>query len=80
MNYRRPRLRTALAGEYVLGTMLGLARRRFEKLLNEDPVLRGEVESWQQNLAPLAESLPEQTPPPHVWNHNEKHSFWGIGG
>lgn len=67
MRYRDPNLRTMLAGEYVLGTLAGRARRRFERLLEEDPVLRGEVQSWEAMLSPLAESLPEQAPRARVW-------------
>lgn len=67
MRYRDPRLRTILAGEYVLGTLHGGARRRFEQLLERDPVLRGEVENWEAMLSPLAEALPDRPPPERVW-------------
>ncbi len=67
MRYRDPNLRSLLAGEYVLGTLHGGARRRFERLLERDPVLRGEVENWEAALLPLAEALPEHPPPDRVW-------------
>jgi anti-sigma-K factor RskA len=67
VRYREPNLRTMLAGEYVLGTLQGRARRRFEQLLEGDPVLRGEVENWQLMLSPLADALPERQPPERVW-------------
>jgi len=68
MNYRKPGLRSALAAEYVLGTLRGAARRRFERLLQEDFVLREEVQNWQNDLYPsLLAPLPEQQPPERVW-------------
>ena len=62
-----PRIRSALAGEYVIGTLTGTARRRFERLLEHDPSLMGEVEAWQSQLYQLVELLPERTPPVEVW-------------
>ena len=68
MNYRHPELRAALSAEYVLGTLRGPARRRFERLLHEDFVLRESVRQWQNDLYPtLLEVLPEQQPPVRVW-------------
>jgi anti-sigma-K factor RskA len=63
MNYGDPRLRAMLASEYVLGTLHGRARRRFERLLGEDAGLRVTVEAWQNRLTPLAEALP----PVELW-------------
>lgn len=67
MRYHDPKLRTILAGEYVIGILPSGARRRFEQLIARDPVLRSEVESWEDILSPLSESLPERPPPEHVW-------------
>ncbi len=61
-------LREKLAAEYVLGTLQGGARRRFETWMRSDAGLRVLVAKWNDGLAPLAENLPEQTPPPRVWN------------
>ncbi len=55
MDYSRPELADRLAAEYVLGTLGGPARRRFETLLPAHPALRLAVASWQQHLQPLAE-------------------------
>ncbi len=68
MNYRRPRLRAALAAEYALGTLQGRARHRFERLLRDDLVLQREVEQWQNDLYPaLIDALPARTPPKRAW-------------
>ena len=40
MNYQSTKLRQALASEYVAGTLIGAARRRFQRLLAEDRTLR----------------------------------------
>ena len=67
MTPRDPNLRAALAGEYALGTLHGRARRRFEKLMAEDPGLAGEVARWETRLAPLGEAVRERRPPERVW-------------
>jgi anti-sigma-K factor RskA len=67
MNYADPELRDRLAAEYVLGTLSGLARRRFERLLSGDGDLRNLVEGWELRLSDLAESVPTVEPPEHVW-------------
>ncbi len=67
--YQNPELYEALAAEYVLGTMVGPARRRFEKLIEERPYIRYAVELWEQRLGPMAEWLPETPPPARVWEN-----------
>lgn len=68
MNYSDPELRDRLAAEYALGTLSGLTRRRFERLMSGDRNLRGLVEDWEQRLSPLAEMIPDVEPPAHVWD------------
>lgn len=67
MRYDQPELQESLSGEYVLGTLAGPARRRFEKLMRRDPRLRGTVARWEARLAPLAEGAKPVEPPAHVW-------------
>ncbi|HLA74380.1 MAG TPA: hypothetical protein VJM76_00520, partial [Gammaproteobacteria bacterium] len=68
MRYQDPKLRALLAGEYVLGTLHGAPRRRFERLLLEDARLRALMEDWQRRLDPLADQLAPVTPPARVWH------------
>ena len=67
MNYDNPELLDRLASEYVLGTMRGAARRRFERILRETPEARAAVAEWENRLAGLTTALPEQTPSAAVW-------------
>ena len=68
MNYQTPSLRRALAADYAIGLMPAAARRRFEQLLREDAALRAELAQWQESLASLIETLPEQPVPERVWH------------
>jgi anti-sigma-K factor RskA len=55
-----------LAAEYVLGTLRGRARRRFERWLVSPQV--GEiVKGWEERLAGLEPRLDKVTPPSTVW-------------
>lgn len=55
-----------LAAEYVAGTLTGAARRRFRRLLAEDPVLRAEVRYWEARFDDLG--IFEPVPPRmQVW-------------
>ena len=57
-----------IAGEYVLGTLSGRARRRFERLRARDAYYCDMADEWERRLGPLAESLPESEPPAEVWD------------
>jgi len=72
MRYQDARVRELLAGEYVLGSLHGQARRRFETLLCRDPDLQALVNQWAQTLEPLNEHLEPVAPPPGVWSQIEQ--------
>jgi anti-sigma-K factor RskA len=93
MNIRNnPVLREKLAAEYVLGTLKGGARRRFEHWLARDALLRAAVADWQARLVPMVEWSAAAQPPARVWDQIEARlgfsaparspwwQFWRIDG
>lgn len=75
MDYSRPQLADRLASEYVLGTLRGGARRRFEALLPAHPQLQDAVARWQRRLTPLAATVTPVQPSPRVWQRIEQQLF-----
>lgn len=67
MRYDDHRLTEMLAREYVLGTLAGRARRRFESLCEARPDMRRSVREWEARLTPLALGLRPLAPPTRVW-------------
>jgi anti-sigma-K factor RskA len=68
MNYRDPELRKRLADAYVLGSLHGAARARFERLMRDDASLRMLVDKSSAQWNQLTEVVPPVAPPAHVWN------------
>ena len=68
MNYDRPDLLDRLAAEYVLGTLRGRARRRFERLERDLPAARSAVAAWEARLNSLGRVVPATAPPGRVWD------------
>jgi len=66
-SYKSPQLRDKLAAEYVVGTLRGRARDRFQSLLRYDFELRRIVAEWEARLTPLAAAAGEIAPPARVW-------------
>jgi anti-sigma-K factor RskA len=65
--YSDPQLRDRLAAEYVLGTLHGRARARFQSLMRYDAGLRAMVAEWEARLTPLAAAAGEIAPPARLW-------------
>ena len=57
----------ALAAEYVLGTLRGRARARFEAIARRDPDIAAIVRRWENQVTPLAERVAPVEPPARVW-------------
>jgi anti-sigma-K factor RskA len=70
--HRDPQLVDMLAAEYVLGTLRGGARRRFQRYVDGDSVVRRAVEEWQRRISPLAELAEPRMPPAAVWDAIER--------
>lgn len=64
---RHPELADRLAAAYALGSLRGGARRRFEAIARERPMLRALAIAWQERLAAMTELQPGIAPSPNVW-------------
>ncbi len=72
MNYDKPELRERLASEYVLGTLHGRARKRFQRLIRVDLKTRVAVELWEQRLMPMGSPLTSAAPSGALWKGIEQ--------
>ena len=61
-----------LAAEYVLGSLHGPARKRFERWIMESAKVREEVWFWEQKLGLLSADVPEVAPPSSAWESIER--------
>lgn len=75
MDYGRPALAERLAAEYVLGTLRGRARRRFEVLMGAHPALRRAVLAWYERLMPLTGLVKPVQPYPATWQRVQQRLF-----
>ncbi|MGQ0503517.1 MAG: anti-sigma factor [Panacagrimonas sp.] len=67
MNLHDPELRGLLAAEYVLGTLRGSARDRFERVMEGNALVRADVYFWEMRLVQMTESISPIAPPEHDW-------------
>lgn len=74
MNYADPELIRQLSAEYVLGTLRGPARRRFERLLDTLPDARAEIGFWEQRLGEFGQELPRIAPPARARDRLLRHA------
>lgn len=66
--YNNPELIDLLAREYVLGSLQGPARMRFERIHAASLTARRSVLAWERRLAPLA-STEHREAPPEAWKN-----------
>jgi anti-sigma-K factor RskA len=62
----------ALCGEYLLGTLQGRARQRFERALREEARVALRLRHWQDVFAPRYSKMVEVQPSPQSWNRLER--------
>lgn len=62
----------ALCGEYLIGTLRGAARRRFERAVREEPLVALRLRHWESNFSPRYTPMIETRPSPQVWKRLEK--------
>lgn len=72
MNLSRDRRLDAICGEYLLGTLRGAARRRFERALREEPLVATRLRHWERLLVPRYSAMIETSPPASAWPRLER--------
>ena len=72
MRLARHRQLDALIGEYMLGSLRGGARRRFERALREEPAVALRLRTLQQEFTPNYSERIAQTPPAAGWQRLER--------
>ncbi|HIV71187.1 MAG TPA: anti-sigma factor [Candidatus Aquabacterium excrementipullorum] len=75
MDYSRSNLADRLAADYVVGTLRGPARRRFEALIPAHPALRNAVDGWQRRLGVLSADITPVEPSADVWARIQQRLF-----
>jgi len=66
------RLLDALCGEYLLGTLRGGARRRFEQAQHEEPLVAQRLQYWQSTMTPRYSKMVETQPSAQAWRRLER--------
>ncbi len=65
--HEHPSLVDQLASSYVLGTLQGRARARFEAVMQTRPNIAAVVSAWTDRLSPLHTALPSLEPKASLW-------------
>ena len=71
MRLEDPALLDALCGEYIVGTLRGAARRRFERAVREDARVARRLRHWQE-MTPRDSMNVGAPPPRRVWSRLEE--------
>ena len=72
MKLERSAALDALCGEYLLGTLRGAARRRFERALREEPRVALRFSQWAQTYAPRYSNMIDVSPSAESWKRLER--------
>lgn len=72
IRYENQELQDKLAAEYVMGSLQGQARRRFEKLIIEYPDLQSSIAKWSELLNYFNQEVEPVTPPLQIWTNIEQ--------
>ncbi|MES2637251.1 MAG: anti-sigma factor [Pseudomonadota bacterium] len=75
MRYDNKLLADMLSVEYILGTLKGAARSRFEQLLNKRADWAQAFNWWESRIHLLADTVPPVAPPNKVWKNIETRLF-----
>ena len=62
----------AVCGEYLIGTLRGAARKRFERALIDEPLVSLWLKHWQGIFIPRYSSMIEVSPSPAAWQRLER--------
>jgi anti-sigma-K factor RskA len=71
MKIARLRQLDALCGHYILGTLRGRPRRRFERALQQEPLVAARLAYWQRTFALRPSARMQQSPDPRTWRRLE---------
>jgi anti-sigma-K factor RskA len=66
------RLLDALCAEYLIGTLRGGARRRFEAAVQNEPLVALRLRHWEATATPRYSKMIEVQPPARVWQQLER--------
>ena len=75
MRYDNQLLADMLSVEYILGTLKGSARKRFEQLLKQRADLAQTFNWWESHMHLIADTVPASQPPKKVWQNIENRLF-----
>lgn len=75
MRYDNKKLADMLCAEYVLGTLKGAARRRFEQLIRQRSDWAQTFNWWESHMHLLADTVPAVSPSNKVWKNIESQLF-----
>ena len=80
MRYPDPELLDRIAREYVVGTLRGRARVRFETVMQSNETARRCVREWEERLLPLSLGLAPVAPQSSTWRAVESRLDRDAGG